>query len=52
MGKYIVTYKLGKSRRVAMSNGRICKFRSKKTAKKKAKEYEGLNPRIAKLRWG
>jgi len=50
--KYIVTHKVGRKRRIAMRNGHISLFKSKKSAKRRAKEYEGYNPRIKKILGG
>ena len=52
MTKYIVTYKPKRMvRRIAMLNGNISKFSTKRSALKRAKEYDGLNARVAKLKW-
>ncbi|HUV84817.1 MAG TPA: hypothetical protein VMV86_03860 [Methanosarcinales archaeon] len=50
MAKYVVTYTLGRTRKVATRNGRIPML-VKSSAKKLAKEYVGYNPRIAKVKW-
>ena len=51
--KYAITYThpKKKDRRLAMKNGRIVMLKSKINAKKIAKEYAGLNPRVAKVKW-
>lgn len=51
MTKYIVTHKFGRARRLVMRNGHISIFKTKHSAKVRAKEYAGSNPRISKIKW-